>query len=431
MIENETGKKETKEISQNEEMGDTGGTDEREEVNGASKETNKAERDEKLQEQEKMDDDDPANIERIFSEIDTKIRYAARGNRNLEKDKFLTDYGKYLGLMMTESVSKKNILHILAGHVFKEELFPGWIIDDIAKKKESETRDSLLKLLADRMHTMPGLALPTAIRWMNEPFIKKILSLELGDNEKTLRSNLGELVKLETQENCIHWAINNLSQDLTVRLIHKAEDDACLLAVDSQGYTPLHRAVEYPSCLKKLEIIKALLKYGDKTLDVRCREGLSVYQYYEKKKAEWQNPAKIEEAAQKSSREPTELNRTQTTTNEILETSTAPIQDDNFSRYKSKAPLEQKEEEKRIEQQIEDEIKLQYMRSTFNFPKEDQDIKSIKDSSNDDGKAKTVRDIRSVYGFLYDKGKGQFAKFWVHFFTTLNRKLVPSHGRSS
>ncbi|KAL6895355.1 hypothetical protein HDV57DRAFT_506859 [Trichoderma longibrachiatum] len=235
--------------------------------------------------------------ELLLGDVETEIRQAAKKERQLDETEFLAKYGDVLDHIMQESSSKKNVLHMLAIHPFEApNQFPRWIIDHIHRNAindaRGKTRNSLAKLLVDKAHTTPSLALATATRWKNEPFIRAILSIVMQDGDESLgdslRKNLRERIDAgnETPRNCIHWSIENLRPSLTVRLIEKAAGDECLLASDGKGYTPLHLAVEYPKCLERLEVIKALLRYGEKALDQRCKERLSVYRHYQKTMAE-------------------------------------------------------------------------------------------------------------------------------------------------
>ncbi|KAL6859365.1 hypothetical protein J3F83DRAFT_749926 [Trichoderma novae-zelandiae] len=236
--------------------------------------------------------------ELLLGDVEAEIRQAAKKERQLDETQFLAKYGDVLDHIMQESASKKNVLHMLAIHPFEApNQFPRWIIDHIHRNAindaRGKTRNSLSKLLADKAHSTPSLALASAIRWRNEPFIRTILTIETQDGDESLRDSLRENLRErvdagnETPRNCIHWSIESLCPSLTVRLIEKAAGDKCLLAGDGKGYTPLHLAVEYPKCLERLEVIKALLKYGEKALDQRCKEGLSVYRHYQKTMADY------------------------------------------------------------------------------------------------------------------------------------------------
>ncbi|KAG6356900.1 hypothetical protein INS49_014775 [Diaporthe citri] len=79
--------------------------------------------------------------------------------------------------------------------------------------------------------------------------------------------------------NCIHEAIKNKSsprdEKFLVDLISKAKADT-LCAMDEEGLTPLHLAVEYERCDEtQLKIVQALVKEGEKALD-------KTYQHEEK-----------------------------------------------------------------------------------------------------------------------------------------------------
>ncbi|KAL6692896.1 hypothetical protein J3F84DRAFT_401937 [Trichoderma pleuroticola] len=206
--------------------------------------------------------------ESALTKIEEEIRNAASKAKQLNKDEFLSAYGDSLDYIMPD----------------------------------------LSRLLTDKSQATPSLALARAIRWGNEPFIRTILSLELQTKDPSLKDslkdNLRERFDTETTSgNSIHWSIEKLKPDLTVQLIEKAAGDECLLAIDRKGYTPLHLAVQYPNCLNRVEVIKALLRYGDKALDLRCSEGLSVYKYYQKTKAAFQGrkqPAALSLKSRKS-----------------------------------------------------------------------------------------------------------------------------------
>ncbi|KAI0146018.1 hypothetical protein F4776DRAFT_609046 [Hypoxylon sp. NC0597] len=89
--------------------------------------------------------------------------------------------------------------------------------------------------------------------------------------------------------NCIHQAIMKKSSskddDLLKFLIERANADT-LLAVDENGFTPLHLAVEYKRCDEaQLEIVKALVERCDKALDMTYKHpekgSLSPYLYHQ------------------------------------------------------------------------------------------------------------------------------------------------------
>ncbi|OTA01675.1 hypothetical protein A9Z42_0020150 [Trichoderma parareesei] len=414
----------------------------------------------------------------LLGDVETEIRQAAKKERQLDETEFLAKYGEVLDHIMQESASKKNVLHMLAIHPFEaSDQFPRWIIDHIHRSAindtRSRTRNSLSELLVDKAHTTPSLALATAIRWKNEPFIRTILSIEMQNGDESLkdsiRRNLRERVDAgnETPRNCIHWAIESLRPRLTVRLIEKAAGDECLLASDGKGYTPLHLAVEYPKCLERLEVIKALLKYGEKALAQRCKERLSVYRYYQKTMADHrkeesrktseayktnaslgrterelkqvQNKQEAPTIGKQDRREKPKPNNVEPpvygvvgrisrgkmpndfTADVVFRNPTGdgkmikPVQQafDGFAKAsnsykaplaaskripaprktvngkKSTAPsktLMEEEKEKQVEDEIGDELKLQYFRSTFKLPKPDWDVKSAN-------------------GFLYPQGK--------------------------
>jgi hypothetical protein len=155
--------------------------------------------------------------ELMLGDVETEIRQAAKGEKQLDEAQFLAKYGDVLDHIMQESASKKNVLHMLAIHPFEvPNQFPRWIIDHIHRNAtdiQGMARNSLSKLLADKAHTTPSLALATAIRWKNEPFIHTILAIEReqGDDSLTdsLRNNLRETVDAGDQGpcNCIHWSI--------------------------------------------------------------------------------------------------------------------------------------------------------------------------------------------------------------------------------
>ncbi|KAH0499666.1 hypothetical protein TgHK011_006843 [Trichoderma gracile] len=375
--------------------------------------------------------------ELMLGDIETEIRQAAKEEKQLDEAQFLAKYGDVLDHIMQESASKKNVLHMLAIHPFEvPSQFPRWIIDHIhrnATNAQGKTRNSLSKLLADKAHTTPSLALATAIRWKNEPFIHTILAIEReeGDDSLTasLRNNLRETVDAGDQGpcNCIHWSIENLCPDLTVQLIEKAANDQCLLAKNRRGFTPLHLAVEYPKCLERLEVIKTLLKFGEKALDQRCKEDMSAYRYYRKTMTDYQGKdsgkssersktkaplgraqgdskqSKEKQQAPKAKTDGREKNEPSDKTQALIDAKAriqdqvqaaepvlrSPVEGGEAGRGKKSTALSKnskdKEREKRIEDEIEDELKLQYLRSTF--------------------KLEPHRHVASAHGFLYPQGE--------------------------
>ncbi|PNP56623.1 hypothetical protein THARTR1_03319 [Trichoderma harzianum] len=424
--------------------------------------------------------------ESALTKIEEEIRIAALKTKQLNKDEFLSAYGDSLDYIMPESANKKNVLHMLANNKFEDpSQFPDWIIHYIYRNHtnipENNMRNSLSRLLTDKSQATPSLALARAIRWGNEPFIRTILSLELQTKDPSLKDslkdNLRERFDTETTSgNSIHWSIEKLKPDLTVQLIEKAAGDECLLAIDRKGYTPLHLAVQYPNCLNRVEVIKALLRYGHKALDLRCGEGLSVYKYYQKTKAAFQGrkqPAALSLKSKKSlgesrenSKRPLQKSvRLKIEREDQREKSSPPRLEDRNGEDRdnsqvanpeevalrnlggggepvqplqrkgtalkeaskelkthqaSKVPTKPKKggtkknangkkvatlaksskdekKEKEIEDDIEDEIKLQYLRSTFKQPKSD---------------------VKSINGFLYAEGNGSFVVPFDPFITT-------------
>ncbi|KAI0099322.1 hypothetical protein GGR51DRAFT_396279 [Nemania sp. FL0031] len=84
--------------------------------------------------------------------------------------------------------------------------------------------------------------------------------------------------------NSIHAAIfHNLDEAYTLRLVEKASEETLCMR-DQDGLTPLHLAVQYSRCSEsQLRIVRALIARGDKALDEFSTnpKDLSVYMYHQ------------------------------------------------------------------------------------------------------------------------------------------------------
>ncbi|KAI1325407.1 hypothetical protein F5Y16DRAFT_377936 [Xylariaceae sp. FL0255] len=118
-----------------------------------------------------------------------------------------------------------------------------------------------------------------------------------------------------SRNNCIHEAILKKSSsrdDETIKyLISKADDD-CLLALNEEGFTPLHLAVQHKFCDEgQLQIIEALVQKCERSLDVRYRHPeagrLSPYRYleYSQRQADRNVPDRTVQKIEKSKNEET------------------------------------------------------------------------------------------------------------------------------
>ena len=82
----------------------------------------------------------------------------------------------------------------------------------------------------------------------------------------------------------MHAAIeSDLSPDNIKELVKRA-DEKYLCALDNDGYTPLHMAVDYKRCQRgQLELVAALVKKENSALDIKTSPPgkLFVYMYHE------------------------------------------------------------------------------------------------------------------------------------------------------
>ncbi|KAK4241524.1 hypothetical protein C8A03DRAFT_30246 [Achaetomium macrosporum] len=223
---------------------------------------------------------------------------------------FLQDYGRYIGEQPPPKTD--NVLHFMAG----KRSVSVWLLRYMLEHCKGRMAD------LDDARRHPLLL---AIELNKELFIETLLESSYDGIE------LERILRMETSDvgNGIHAAINaGLSPGLTVALINKVSDDV-LSQKDGAGCTPLHRAVEYERCREgQVDVVRALLDRGDSALDERTKEKLSVYQYH-------------------FSTRPAEEN---TTTGRIV--------------HKSQL-VQQNGAKKKLADMIAEEVKLWYLRSTF------------------------------------------------------------------
>jgi ankyrin repeat protein len=197
-----------------------------------------------------------------FDEIMAKAR-----NRELNlgqkenRQEFLDQYGNIL-VEKTQTYNQ-TLLHIIADTLGHKSLTRCIVRKD---KKLLEHKDDSGKT-----------ALHIAIVKKNYDFLEVVLK-EITNLDTILR------MRCEHARNCIHIAIyHGLKKESTVNLI-KGASEATLSAVDQDGLTPLHLAVEYQrSSEPQLAIVQALITYGDGALDKFTinPKDLSVYEYHQ------------------------------------------------------------------------------------------------------------------------------------------------------
>ncbi|GKZ36540.1 hypothetical protein AbraIFM66950_007660 [Aspergillus brasiliensis] len=220
------------------------------------------------------DDDDTTNyaaqmspedkVQAAFDEITTKICNKTLNFRNgSSRAAFLADYAHVLD--ETTRVDRQTFLHIAASR-----LAHSTVIRFVVRKKRH------LLQYKDANDRSP---LHVAILYGNLAFVDAIMKEVHG-------TELDHLLR-ETCENgwnCIHAAVHYfLDQERVLKLIEGASN-ATLSASDHNGLTPLHLAVEYHrSSASQLRLVRALIARGDGALDrfTTNPPGLSVYEYHE------------------------------------------------------------------------------------------------------------------------------------------------------
>jgi len=201
------------------------------------------------------------NVQATFDEIIAKAR---NGELNLgrkeSRQEFFGTYGNTL--FRKTQTYQQTLLHMIA--------------DTLGHKSLTRCIVKRDKTLLEEKDDSGKTALHIAIVKKNVDFIDVVLK-EVPTLDTILQ------MTCEHMRNCIHISIyHSLKKEFTVRLI-KAASEKTLCAVDQDGLTPLHLAVEYPRCSEtQLTIVKTLIEYGDGALDVFTKnpKGLSVYEYH-------------------------------------------------------------------------------------------------------------------------------------------------------
>jgi hypothetical protein len=216
-----------------------------------------------------------------LTEIDATLSNADADK--IHPEAFIREYGKYVGLKPPPNM--RNVLHMMAGNTPTHP----WLVKYLVKNHP--------RLMVD-MDDADRRALYIAIKWKKEDFIKAVLESEYPDMADILDKDGNST----SSESCIHLAIKqDLDPKITVQLIEKASE-LTLAAQDGSGLTPLHCAVNYAKCTdSQLQVVKALMKYGDLALDKFSNkpELYSVYRYHLSSHAIAERDA-LEKAAQKT-----------------------------------------------------------------------------------------------------------------------------------
>ncbi|GLB00822.1 hypothetical protein AtubIFM57143_010187 [Aspergillus tubingensis] len=219
------------------------------------------------------DDDDSVNyavqtspkdkVQATFDEIITKICNKTLDLRNgNSRAVFLADYSHVLD--ERTRVDRQTFLHIVASR-----LAHSTAIRFVVRRKGH------LLQYKDANERTP---LHVAIVYGNLAFVDAILK-EVNSAELDILLRQAS----ENGQNCVHAAIHHfLDHDYTLKLVEEASNTT-LSARDKNGLTPLHLAGEYHrSSASQLSLVKALIARGDAALDQFTIDppGLSVYEYH-------------------------------------------------------------------------------------------------------------------------------------------------------
>ncbi|RAK99153.1 subtilisin-like protein [Aspergillus ibericus CBS 121593] len=204
-------------------------------------------------------DEVQTTFDEIISKICNKTLDLGSGRSRAE---FLTQYGHFLDQMTR--MNGESFLHVVASRMAHSTL-----IRYVVRKKRH---------LLHHKDTSDRTPLYVAIEYKNDAFVDAVLK-EINDMDLDLL--LRE--RCENGRNSIHAAIqHSLNKDCTLKLIRKASD-ITLSTSDNNGLTPLHLAVDYDrSSASQLDIVRALIARGGGAFDKYTTNppDLSVYEYH-------------------------------------------------------------------------------------------------------------------------------------------------------
>ncbi|KAI0382948.1 hypothetical protein F5Y04DRAFT_251481 [Hypomontagnella monticulosa] len=236
---------------------------------------------------EEEDEDVRKKVKRRFDKILSDLKSGAKagevksGNLDLTNSAgvqtFITQNAAYLSKTSTK---EQTLLHLIA-EAEKDDIPPAkkmkllitalvQLPDNLLAKRDENGKTPLFCAITNRNHRL--------VRIMCEAHHDVNSILMIPKSLTTSKST-----------NCIHQAITKKSSsrddELIKFLIEKAEADT-LRAIDENGFTPLHLAVEYKRCDEaQLEIVKALVERCDEVLDMTYKHPekgrLSPYLYHE------------------------------------------------------------------------------------------------------------------------------------------------------
>ncbi|CAD6442393.1 bb52b886-4da0-4df4-8be6-03664f8edd25 [Sclerotinia trifoliorum] len=236
------------------------------------------------EEEDVEEEDVEENVAQFKAAIDyLNANFAALKQSKDRQQKFFKQFGQHLSAH--SEYEPRNVLFWLLQQsspypCLLEQSSPySWLIEHVVKNSLSLFHESSSVNYANK-------PLQTAISGRRSSFVIATLDSDIKDGD--LEEILG--LKDSNSENCIHVAVSSkLELDLILKLIGKASED-CLSAQNKDGLTPLHFAVDFSKSISsRRDIIKALIKNGDKAFDVGINSGMAARNEDSKKCSVYEN----------------------------------------------------------------------------------------------------------------------------------------------
>ena len=210
--------------------------------------------------------------------------------------------------------NRKNILHVL---IERYQLLP----PDSEKEAIRAIREAVGKIILKFPELLKGkdiqekTPLICALMSKKKHLISEILNASTVENDKKKtkkRPLLSQAIPIKCntgsrQENALHYALNDGFSGLDPKIVRKLvrfAPRAAIACADSEGFTPLHYAVDYRKGSDlQVKNVSSLLSRGDVEGDddkaavldfLTKKEGLSVYQYLLYTRERYQEQASIE-----------------------------------------------------------------------------------------------------------------------------------------
>ncbi|CAO2650409.1 Nn.00g017010.m01.CDS01 [Neocucurbitaria sp. VM-36] len=188
--------------------------------------------------------------------------------------------------LVSGQIHGRNVLYRIAWNGEEAKETP-WFLHLLLS---DEACHSLLEEMDNRGDNALHLAINNNMQW----YIDAVLDSNI--QERTIQKILGPVTEEEEKPgikaNCIHTALQmkGFKPSTIIRLI-KVASEHTLAAQDVNGLTPLHHAVHYTKCstTRRLNVIMALIQYGDKAFDKHTLENkASVYEYHCATRKQWE-----------------------------------------------------------------------------------------------------------------------------------------------